>query len=138
MRASAILTAGTILLLGPSAQAQTSASPSTLTSRPRPPHRDKAMMVAGIAITTLGIALVPTGLGMLFGGVPIPGSVLLTAGYSILPAIGIPLWVNGAKPATSTGGAVSWSLAPLSVWPLRAAPAHAIVAPAGLAFVGHW
>ena len=27
---------------------------------------------------------------------------MLTLGYSVLPAIGIPLWVNGAKPATQT------------------------------------
>jgi hypothetical protein len=82
-----------------------------------PRHKDPAMMVAGIVVTSLGIATLPVCIGMMmpraFNNESIcPGCrawlVVLPVGMIVPPAIGIPLWVNGSK----SPGAWSASLVP--------------------------
>ncbi len=73
-----------------------------------------------------------------FTDTQIAGMVVMTLGWSILPAIGIPLWVNGAKPARhdDRAGLASWTFAPLTLPPLRGASGGAPAPPSGVAVVG--
>ena len=147
----------------PASSAVPLAAPTVVTSpagaaRVRPPG-NVAMRNAGIVITTLGILSVPVGLTMIFapvapgGGNSINaldrspgfflGAVMLPClGSTILPAIGIPLWVNGAKPANPAYALdephAKWSLAPLMLSRLQASAAHAPPPPAGISLVGTW
>jgi hypothetical protein len=131
---------------------------------PRPMHRNEAMMISGLLITSLAIASVPIGLGLFLGNPTPPppspgfgnggglgwgcflcftdgqiaGMLALGLGGVVLPAIGIPLWVNGAKPAkpATKGAPASWSFAPLTLPPLPGSSLHVAAAPAGVAVVG--
>jgi hypothetical protein len=69
------------------------------------PHSNPEMMVAGIVITSVSGPCLPVGsILLVLGGLGLFGPTtefsigvgLLSVG-SILPAIGVPLWVNGAK-----------------------------------------
>ena len=128
------------------------AAPESLppTSSPPPPYGNSSMRIAGIVITSLGIASVPIGLGLLLAPDPsaqctdfclppqnFAGLMIASLGTTILPAIGIPLWVNGAKPTKpSTRAALaSWSLLPLTLPPLHGSSARA-AAPEGLRWIG--
>ena len=69
---------------------------------PRPQHRNLAMMIAGIVITGVGVAISMVGAGLSLGNDASNGDVsagifMLSLGSTALPAIGIPLWVNGAR-----------------------------------------
>ena len=118
---------------------------------PRTKGYYESMMTAGIVLTSLGIAMVPTGLGMWLGtpspphssdclcfsvsDTQIAGLVILTVGCAVMPAVGIPLWVHGAKRRRpdARAASASWTFAPLTVPSPRGS---SVSAPTGLAVVG--
>ena len=86
--------------------------PPPLAEPPSPaPHNNPDMMVAGIVISSVGIVSVPVGLVLLTAGglgaaldggaaserAAGAGATLFVLGLTVFPAVGIPLWVNGAK-----------------------------------------
>jgi hypothetical protein len=126
---------------------------------PWPRHRSQAAMVGGIIVTSLGATLVAGGavLGYGFGGQqpssdcdgcfsgPSIAGLLLMIGGGVLTLVGVPIAIGGGVPPSkpdafqaaapaSRGPVVSWSLAPLTVAPLRGASASAT--PAGVAVGG--
>jgi hypothetical protein len=58
------------------------------------------MMIAGIVISMAGVALTIAGVGMCANSNACPAGLLIAVpiGAIPLPGLGIPLWVNGAKP----------------------------------------
>jgi hypothetical protein len=66
----------------------------------RPKHRNEAMMIAGIVLSIAGVALSIAGAGMCANENACPAGLLivLPLGGTVFPGVGIPLWVNGAKP----------------------------------------
>ena len=63
------------------------------------------MMIAGIVLSCIGIATAPAGAVLAGFGNSRPfsddtfvASLVIGLGATLLPAVGIPLWVNGAKP----------------------------------------
>src|SRR5271169_2822071 len=68
----------------------------------RPKHRNEAMMIAGIVLSMAGVALSIAGVGMCANENACPAGLLIMLPIGIpLPGLGIPLWVNGAKPWSS-------------------------------------
>jgi hypothetical protein len=66
------------------------------------PHRSSAAMTAGIVLTIIGFVAVPVGVVLASVNDPsghetLAGILLSTVGPTVLPAVGIPLIVYGAR-----------------------------------------
>jgi hypothetical protein len=113
---SSLVVAGALLaiMVLPAREAAAEPPPRYASTDPgpeSPQQNNPDMMVAGVVITALGIFSLPfgayfTGVSAVGGSSSDPTAVRmayagagLLVGHFILSAIGIPLWVNGAKPA---------------------------------------
>jgi hypothetical protein len=139
VRTGAILLGGAMLLLSSTAAAQQAApSPPPPASEPPPAprpvapvYRNGTMRTAGIVLTGIGVALAVAGgaalgwglaqtggLGLNGIGGDLVGSFFL-GGSAVIAAIGVPLWVIGAKPPQPEAAAAipAWAVPAVGAGP---------------------